>query len=60
MSRNNPTVEEVEEMYNTRPINDIGMVKALRKAGWSIRKIANEFRCSEGRMAEIMRKEGIA
>lgn len=59
MSRNNPTSEEVEEQYRTRAIEDISMVNALRKAGWSIRKLAEEFRCTEDRMAEVMREEGI-
>lgn len=54
------TMEEVEELYRTRVIEDIGMVKALRKAGWSIKKLAEEFRCTEDRMAEIMREKGIA
>lgn len=50
---------EVEELYSTRVITDYGKLRALRKAGWSIKRIADEFKCTEGRMAQVMRKEGI-
>lgn len=59
MKRYNLTMEETEELYRTRKVEDIDMVKALRKAGWSIKKLALEFKCTEGRMAEIMLEEGI-
>lgn len=59
MKRYNLTMEETEELYRTRKVEDIDMVKALRKAGWSVKKLAEEFRCTEDRMAEVMRKEGI-
>lgn len=56
MSRNNPTVEEVEEMYNTRPIDDIGKLRSLRDAGWSAAKIADEFRCSKVTVYNTLKK----
>lgn len=59
MKRYNLTMEETEELYRTRKVEDIDMVKALRKAGWSVKKLAEEFRCTEDRMVEVMREEGI-
>ena len=52
-------IAETEYNFAHRAIEDIGMVRALRKAGWSIKRIADEFKCTEGRMAQVMRKEGI-
>ena len=50
---------EVEELYSTRVITDYGKLRALRKAGWSVKRIAEEFKCTEGRMMQVMQKEGI-
>ena len=50
---------ETEYAFAHRAIEDIGMVRALRKAGWSIKKLAQEFKCTEERMVQVMREEGI-
>lgn len=47
MSKYDKTVEQVEEAYRTRKIEDLGMLKALWRAGWSLKMIADEFRCTE-------------
>lgn len=52
-------IAETEYNFAHRVIEDIGIVRALRKAGWSIKKLAQEFKCTEERMAQVMRKEGI-
>lgn len=57
---NERTMAEVEELYSTRVITDYGKLRALRKAGWSVKRIADEFKCTEGRMAQVMRERGIA
>jgi hypothetical protein len=56
---NERTLAEVEELYSTRVITDTGKVRALWKAGWSIKKIAEEFRCTEGRIVQVMQERGI-
>ena len=60
MSKYDKTVEQVEEAYRTRKIEDLGMLKALWRAGWSLKMIADEFRCTEGRVVEVMKESGIA
>lgn len=50
---------ETEYAFAHRAIEDIGMVRALRKAGWSVKKLAEEFKCTEGRMMQVMQEEGI-
>ena len=60
MSKCDKTVAEVEEAYRTRKIEDIGMLKALRKAGWSHKQLAVEFHCTEERIAEVMKENRIA
>ena len=52
-------IAETEYNFSHRAIEDIGMVRALQKAGWNIKKLAQEFKCTEERMAQVMRKEGI-
>jgi len=41
------TLEEVEEDFRNRVIEDLDKLLALWKAGWSYKKIADEFRCTE-------------
>jgi len=38
---------------------DVGKLGALRKAGWSVSKIADEMGCSEATVYTYMKKEGI-
>lgn len=60
MSKYDKTMAQVEVDYQTRKIDDIGMLKALWRAGWSLKMIADEFRCTEGRVVEVMKESGIA
>lgn len=53
-------LERTEYVFSHREIKDIGMLRALRKAGWSMEKLGLEFHCTAERVAEVMRKEGIA
>lgn len=50
------TVEETEREYQTRKIDDIGKLRALRDAGWSVAKIADEFRCSKVTVYNALKK----
>lgn len=59
-NRNNKTVEDVEREYQTRKIDDLGKLRSLRDAGWPVKKIAEEFRCSDQTMRNTMKREGIA
>lgn len=54
------TVEQLEVDYRNRKIEDIGMLRALRRAGWSHKRLAVEFRCTEERIAEVMEENRIA
>lgn len=38
---------------------DKGKLKALRRGGWPVKKIAEEMRCSEATIYNHMKKEGI-
>ena len=38
---------------------DVGKLGALRKAGWTVAKIADEMGCSEATVYTYMKKEGI-
>ena len=60
MSKYDKTMAQVEVDYQTRKIDDIGMLKALWRAGWTLKMIADEFRCTEGRVVEVMKESGIA
>lgn len=50
---------KLEEDYRKRKITDIGMLRALRAAGWGIRKLAEEFHCTEEVVEKTMGREGI-
>ena len=54
--RNNKTVEEVEHKYQTRKIDDLGKLRSLRNAGWSVAKIADEFRCAKGTVYNTLKR----
>lgn len=56
----NKTVEEVEAEWNSRKITDIEGLRSLRAAGWNVKKLAEEFRCSEQTVRNTMKKAGIA
>lgn len=42
-----------------KPKFDVGKLRALRKAGWAVKKIADEMKCSEATIYNHMKKEGI-
>lgn len=49
-------VEETEMEYQTRKIDDLGKLRSLRAAGWPVKKIAEEFRCSEATVYNTLKK----
>ena len=58
-NRNNKTVEDVEREYQSRKITDIGKLKACRAAGWTLKKLADEFQCSTQTVRNTLTREGI-
>lgn len=58
-NRNNKTVEDVEREYQSRKITDIGKLKACRAAGWTLKKLADEFHCSTQTVRNTLTREGI-
>ncbi len=58
-NRNNKTVEDVEREYQSRKITDIGKLKACRDAGWTLKKLADEFQCSVQTVRNTLTREGI-
>ena len=59
-NRNNKTVEDVEREYQSRKITDIGKLKACRAAGWTLKKLADEFQCSTKTVRNTLTREEIA
>lgn len=55
-NRNNKTVEDVEREYQTRKIDDLDKLRSLRNAGWSVAKIADEFRCARGTVYNTLKR----
>lgn len=51
-----PTEDKDTQKAKRRPI-DTGKVKALRKAGWSLQKIADEMGCSMQNISRILIRE---
>lgn len=51
-----PHKQEVKKTYKRVQL-DMGKVKALRKAGWSFEKIAEEFKCSTQTIINHLNKE---
>ena len=58
-NRNNKTVEDVEREYQSCKITDIGKLKACRAAGWTLKKLADEFQCSTQTVRNTLTREGI-
>ena len=58
-----PLLREKEAMKKlsggAKPIFDKGKLQALRRAGWSVKAIADEMKCSEQTVRNHMKKEGI-
>lgn len=60
VTRAKKQLEETEKVYQSRKISDIGKLKACREAGWSVKKLAEEFGCSEQTVRNSLKQEGIA
>jgi transcriptional regulator with GAF, ATPase, and Fis domain len=58
-SRAKKQLEEAEKNFQKRKIGDIGKLRSLRAAGWSLKKLAEEFGCSEATVYNTMKREGI-
>lgn len=56
----NKLVSQIEAEWAARQVTDIPKLKALRAAGWTVKALADEFRCTETTVTETMEKEGIA
>lgn len=54
--RGKKTVDDVEREYANRKITDLEGLRALRAAGWSAKKLAEEFRCSEATAYNTLKK----
>ena len=52
-------LEEAEKNFQKRKIGDIGKLRSLRSAGWPLKKLAEEFGCSEATVYNTMKREGI-
>ena len=52
-------LEEAEKNFQKRKIGDIGKLRSLRAAGWPLKKLAEEFGCSEATVYNTMKREGI-
>jgi len=53
------TIESDNARMEKRKIGDIGKLRALRNAGWTVRKIAREFLVTESEVKRMMKQEGI-
>lgn len=58
-SRAKKQLEEAEKNFQKRKIGDIGKLRSLRSAGWPLKKLAEEFGCSEATVYNTMKREGI-
>lgn len=58
-SRAKKQLEEAEKNFQKRKISDIGKLRSLRAAGWPLKKLAEEFGCSEATVYNTMKREGI-
>ena len=52
-------LDEAEKAYQSRKISDLGKLRSLRAAGWPLKKLAEEFGCSEATVYNTMKREGI-
>jgi hypothetical protein len=58
-SRAKKQLEEAEKNFQKRKIGDVGKLRSLRAAGWPLKKLAEEFGCSEATVYNTMKREGI-
>lgn len=59
VQKEKPEVEENVEEDSSKKKVDIPKILALRKAGWSQTKIADEMGLSQGRISQILMKAGL-
>ena len=59
VTRAKKQLEEAEKNFQKRKIGDIGKLRSLRAAGWPLKKLAEEFGCSEATVYNTMKREGI-
>ena len=59
VTRAKKQLEEAEKNFQKRKISDIGKLRSLRAAGWPLKKLAEEFGCSEATVYNTMKREGI-
>lgn len=59
VTRAKKQLDEAEKAYQSRKISDIGKLRSLRAAGWPLKKLAEEFGCSEATVYNTMKREGI-
>lgn len=52
-----PEAEEQKEPVKKRKRIDVGKVKALRNAGWSLQKIADEMGCCPQTVANVLNRD---
>ena len=52
-------LDEAEKAYQSRKISDLGKLRSLRAAVWPLKKLAEEFGCSEATVYNTMKREGI-
>lgn len=53
------TMESDDARWRARKITDFGKLRALREAGWTVRKIAREFIVTDTEVKRAMKQEGI-
>ena len=53
------TVEHDMKVMEKRKITDVGKLRALRNAGWTICKIAREFVVTESEVKRALKQEGM-
>lgn len=58
--RTHKTLEQTEAEWASRKITDLPKLHALCKAGWKVKDLADEFKCSEQTVRNTMKREGIA
>lgn len=57
--RGTKTVEHDMKVMEKRRITDMGKLKALRNAGWTIARIAREFIVTESEVKRCLKQEGM-
>ena len=59
LSQNSDANLAIMKVMEKRKITDTGKLRALRDAGWTIRKIAREFIVTEAEVKRALKQEGM-